>query len=199
MPLSAGQSTQFARQKSCEACKSAKRRCDLSFPACSRCIHRGIPCFYPGRLPQICAEVIADIPVSTNYDEMIDSAFTPYNCDSNLMTLVNTGPLHPIMIDSPFRHINIISPENRVDIFEGISSSHNFDLVMKRANPPKQLSDVLANRLQFAVDVLQNIPEMVVTENQTPWSHRQLYKSGMPKDMQGRFIKIGCYHYKLSY
>lgn len=135
-----------------------------------------------------------------NYDEMIGTASTQCNRDFDLMTLVNTGPLHPIMIDSPFRYINIIPPEDRVDIFEGLSSSQNFDLAMTRTNPPKHLSDVLANRLQFAVDVLQNIPKMVVTENQTPWCHRQLYKSGMPKDMQGLITDIDFFIYsKLPY
>jgi len=187
----AGQSTASSRRKSCEACKSAKRRCDLSFPACSRCIHKSIPCFYPGRLPQTCADVIADIPVPTNYDEMIDTAFTQYNPT----TMVNMAPLHPIMIDSPFRYINIISPEDRIDVFEGLSSSQNFGLAMTRISPPKQLSEVLANRLQFAVDVLQNIPKMMVTENQTPWCHRQLYKSGIPKDMQGWLTAINVLYY----
>lgn len=131
---------------------------------------------------------------------MIDTASTQYNLDSELMTPVNMGPLHPIMIDSPFRYIDIISPQDRVDVFEGLSSSQNFDPAMTRTNPPKQLSDVLANRLQFAVDVLRNIPKMVVTENQTPWCHGQLYKSGMPKDMQGWFtdIKFSFYN-KLPY
>lgn len=199
--LHAGQSTVTSRRKSCEACKSAKRRCDLSFPACSRCIHKSIPCFYPGRLPQTCADVIADIPASTNYDEMIGTASTQCNRDFDLMTSSNTGPLHPIMIDSPFRYINIIPPEDRVDIFEGLSSSQNFNLAMARMNPPKQLPDVLADRLQFAVDVLQNIPQMVVTENKTPWCHRQLYKSGMPKDMQGWFTDINFFSFysKLPY
>lgn len=126
---------------------------------------------------------------------MIDTASIQYNHDSELMTLVNMGPLHAIMIDSPFRYINIIPPEDRVDIFEGLSLSQNFDPAVTRTNPPKQLSDVLANRLQFAVDVLKNIPKMVVTENQTPWCHRQLYKSGMPKDMQGRFTHIELFFF----
>lgn len=121
---------------------------------------------------------------------MIGTASTQCNRDFDLMARSNMGPFHPIMIESPFRYINIIPPEDRVDIFEGLSSSLNFDLVMARTNPPKRLPDVLANRLQFAVDVLQNIPKMVVTENKTPWSHRQLYKSGMPKDMQGWLTDI---------
>lgn len=35
------------RRKSCMACAKAKRRCDLAFPACSRCSLRQLDCHYP--------------------------------------------------------------------------------------------------------------------------------------------------------
>ncbi|KAJ5319320.1 hypothetical protein MYU51_013439 [Penicillium brevicompactum] len=107
--------------------------------------------------------------------------------------MVDQQTLHPSMIESPFRSLAIIPPHERIDLFEGISISFNSDSAMTRINPPKRLSEVLANRLQFAVDVLQDIPRMVVTENQTPWSHRQLYKSGMSKDMQDAFACCSLY------
>jgi hypothetical protein len=100
--------------------------------------------------------VIADIPILSNCDAIIDYDSTQYNPNSNLMPVppVNVIPLHPLMVDSPFCNINIITPEDRVDIFQGLSTSSDLNLTMTRTNPPKQLSDVLANRLQFAVDVL---------------------------------------------
>lgn len=183
MPHYAGQMPGPSRRKSCEACKSAKRRCDLAYPTCSRCIHKGLPCFYPGRLPETCADTIADIPTSASGEWTY--TYIQENIPYNTPPLVDQQTLHPSMIESPFRSLAIIPPHERVDLFEGISISYNSDSAMTRINPPKRLSEVLANRLQFAVDVLQDIPRMVVTENQTPWSHRQLYKSGMPKDMQG--------------
>ncbi|KAH8598645.1 hypothetical protein B0O99DRAFT_684032 [Bisporella sp. PMI_857] len=36
-----------SRRKSCTACVRAKRRCDLSLPACQRCLTRGTACKYP--------------------------------------------------------------------------------------------------------------------------------------------------------
>lgn len=186
MPHYAVQTPGPPRRKSCEACKSAKRRCDLAFPTCSRCIHKSLPCFYPGRLPQTCADAIADIPTSTSGD--LPYTFVQSNTPYNSVPLVDLQTLHPPIIDSPFRSISIIPPHEQIDLFEGIPVTYNFDSAMTRANPPKRLSDVLANRLQFAVDVLQNIPRMLVMENQTPWSHRQLYKGGMSKDMQGSIL-----------
>lgn len=38
--------TPSARQKACKNCISAKSRCDLQRPACSRCESRGVPCAY---------------------------------------------------------------------------------------------------------------------------------------------------------
>lgn len=38
--------TPSARQKACKNCITAKSRCDLQRPACSRCESRGIPCAY---------------------------------------------------------------------------------------------------------------------------------------------------------
>ncbi|QGI85686.1 hypothetical protein CEK25_012415 [Fusarium fujikuroi] len=36
-----------ARRKSCQACKKARRRCDLARPTCQRCAQRNIHCHYP--------------------------------------------------------------------------------------------------------------------------------------------------------
>ncbi|KAF4472092.1 fungal zn(2)-Cys(6) binuclear cluster domain-containing [Fusarium albosuccineum] len=35
------------RKKSCNACVSSKRRCDLGLPFCGRCLSRGVNCVYP--------------------------------------------------------------------------------------------------------------------------------------------------------
>ncbi|KAF4344799.1 hypothetical protein FBEOM_1229 [Fusarium beomiforme] len=41
-----------ARRKSCQACKKARRRCDLARPTCQRCAQRSIHCHYPYAIPQ---------------------------------------------------------------------------------------------------------------------------------------------------
>ena len=35
------------RKKSCQACVKAKRRCDLGYPICKRCLTKGLHCKYP--------------------------------------------------------------------------------------------------------------------------------------------------------
>jgi len=54
-----------------------------------------------------------------------------------------------------------------------------------RTNPHAPLSEIMASRFQYAIDTLSDTPRMMVVENQTPWSHRELYADGMPKVMQG--------------
>lgn len=180
------------RRKSCEGCKTAKRRCDLAFPTCSRCMQRNIQCMYPGRLPETCSEIIDATPLMDIYGTF-DDTMTPYPSDADLMAVINMGPLQPAVIHSPFRYITVLPPDQGVDIFENLPQSHGFELAMPRTNPPKPLSGIFASRIQFAVDVLKDIPKMMVTETQTPWYHRQLYKNNMPKEMQGK-----CNHSELN-
>lgn len=39
------------RRKSCTACVKSKRRCDLEFPFCTRCLVKGLACAYPTPSP----------------------------------------------------------------------------------------------------------------------------------------------------
>ncbi|KAJ6049878.1 hypothetical protein N7444_006594, partial [Penicillium canescens] len=180
------------RRKSCEACKTAKRRCDLAFPACSRCMQRNIQCMYPGRVPLAYSEIIDNTPLMDTYG-ILDGTMTPYPSDADLMAVINVGSLQPVVVHSPFRYITILPPDQRVDLFENSPPLHGFELASPRTNPPKPLSGIFANRIQFAVDVLKDIPKMMVTETQTPWCHRQLYKSNMPKEMQDVFTCCSLY------
>jgi hypothetical protein len=124
---------------------------------------------------------------------IFDGTMTSYPSDADLMALINVGSLQPVVVHSPFRYITILPPDQRVDLFENSPPLHGFELAMPRTNPPKPLSGIFANRIQFSVDVLKDIPKMMVTETQTPWCHRQLYKNNMPKEMQGK-----CNHSKLD-
>lgn len=177
------------RRKSCETCKTAKRRCDLAVPACSRCMQRNISCMYPGRLPQSYSEIMDTTLVMDN-DEYFDDGMALYLSNADLMAAINIGPLHPVVVHSPFRYITIPRPDQRVDLYENYPPLNGFELAMPRTRPPKPLSGVFASRIQFAVDVLKDIPKMMVTATQAPWCHRQLYKNNMPKEMQGQYHYI---------
>lgn len=49
------------RQKSCSACARGKRRCDLGFPQCGRCLARRVTCAYAWISPQEAQEVAETI------------------------------------------------------------------------------------------------------------------------------------------
>lgn len=147
---------------------------------------------YPGRLPQPYSEIIDNTSLMDSYG-IFDGTMTSYPSDADLMAVINMSLIHPVVVHSPFRYSTILSPDQRVDLFENSPPLHGFELAMPRTNPPKPLSGIFANRIQFAVDVLKDIPKMMVTETQTPWCHRQLYKNNMPKEMQGK-----CNHSELN-
>ncbi|KAJ5199267.1 hypothetical protein N7491_000176 [Penicillium cf. griseofulvum] len=132
-----------------------------------------------------------------NYESFVDTyesfdATALYPSDTDLMA-INIGPLHPVVVHSPFRYITILPPDHRVDLYERYPPLNGFELSMPQASPPKPLSAIFASRIQFAVDVLKDIPKMMVTETQTPWCHRQLYKNNMPKEMQDAFTCCSLY------
>lgn len=200
-PLLAERGNPPPRRKSCEACKTAKRRCDLAFPACSRCTTRNTPCIYPGRQPAIPQELI---------DEMVESIArtvdTPLSFDAGVscMTEFSIPELpDPPAVAHPF---DVFDPQwDYIDINAPClsSESHSGVLIPRPSNtmtapvarPPMPLSAIIASRLQFAIDVLKDVPKMMVQENQTPWSHKQLYINGMPKYMQGE----STYNFSSSY
>ncbi|EEU33597.1 uncharacterized protein NECHADRAFT_89330 [Fusarium vanettenii 77-13-4] len=47
-----------SRRKSCSACARGKRRCDLGFPQCGRCLARRVTCVYAWISPQEAQEVV---------------------------------------------------------------------------------------------------------------------------------------------
>ncbi|XHG01014.1 hypothetical protein AWENTII_004420 [Aspergillus wentii] len=60
-------------------------------------------------------------------------------------------------------------------------------------SPSPSLPAIIASRLQFAMDILQAAPRMMVTQTQTPWCHSQLYRNGMPRVMQDAFAACSLY------
>ncbi|KKK16903.1 hypothetical protein ARAM_002674 [Aspergillus rambellii] len=148
------------RRKSCEACRAAKRRCDLALPTCFRCAQRNLACVYPGLpAPDSIPDMLAfmDETMSAPYC-MTDFNFTP------------TPVLHGYM------STNWSIPGDLIQ--------QNLQLMSAKTKSSLDLSVLLASRFQYAIDTLQEVPRMMVTENRTPWCHPELYKDGMPKVMQ---------------
>ncbi|KAE8138385.1 hypothetical protein BDV38DRAFT_270579 [Aspergillus pseudotamarii] len=190
-PLLAERGNPPPRRKSCEACKTAKRRCDLAFPACSRCATRNTPCIYPGRQPAIPQELI---------DEMVESIAQtvdpPFSFNAGVPCMTDFGipelsdpptVAHPFdVFDPQWDYIDFHAPCLSSEPHSGVLiPQSSYTMTAPVARPPMPLSAIIASRLQFAIDVLKDVPKMMIQENQTPWSHKQLYVNGMPKHMQG--------------
>lgn len=183
-------STPIPRRKSCEACKKAKRRCDLSLPACSRCIHRSVPCIYPWQQPLAhdnpTPEIPpVDLPVDPQWD--FNDMFEPQpsigsSCQQSCPSVV------PELVNS------LLRPENEwirsLHLLPGreVNIGPSFALVIPRARQPKPLPEIIASHLQFAIDILKDTPRKMVFENQTSWCHPNLYKNHMPRAMQGPYM-----------
>lgn len=179
------------RRKSCEACKTAKRRCDLAFPACSRCISRNLPCSYPGRLPAAYQDLVDESPptIPTNaMDHMwLTTAMTHPSPIHNGLCAESILDSAPEPREPQLDWNQYVSDElSTTSFFEGPLSPTNFAVALPRARSLRPLSVIVASHLQFTIDVLKTAPQMMVIENRTPWCHQQLYKShNMPQVMQG--------------
>jgi hypothetical protein len=167
------------RRKSCEACRAAKRRCDLALPACFRCTRRNVLCVYPG-LPA--PELMPELLALFNQPEMPDPCMTQF-------TLGNTPTFDSVLLETPPPSIHEPSPaplnHRPQNSPISVTYSQSFEITHVRTRAHAPLSEIMASRYQYALDTLSDTPRMMVVENQTPWSHRELYSDGMPKAMQG--------------
>ncbi|KAE8374442.1 hypothetical protein BDV26DRAFT_295943 [Aspergillus bertholletiae] len=192
-PLLAERGNPPPRRKSCEACKTAKRRCDLAFPACSRCAIRNTPCIYPGQQPAIPQQLIDEMleaVAQTTDTPLLFDARAPCMTEFSIPELPPDLSVlaHPFdVFDPQWDYIDITAPCLPLESHSGVLiTQSNYTMSAPVSRPPMALSAIIASRLQFAIDILKEVPKMMVQENQTPWSHKQLYTNGMPKNMQGK-------------
>lgn len=168
-----------ARRKSCQACKKARRRCDLARPTCQRCAQRNIHCHYPYAPPlresASCIQPV--IPVSEidaslmpSCLGMLDSIFEP--------TVDFTDQLFQGSLDCDTS--NWSTP--------GLSTAAQNALNRSQLVTIPQVTRAITSRLQFAMDAILKGPSQMISENQTPWCHSHLYDDGMPKSMQRELI-----------
>ena len=170
------------RRKSCGTCVAAKRRCDLAVPFCSRCLQRNTVCVYPEQQPSADPPVLGTInSLDTSRSAapavsiaVEDSLFPEPNITDILQ------PSGSYWDSLQHLHANISINHSR-DFF----LSSNFEIAMPNSKPLRPLSEIIASKLQFAVDVLKKAPSMMVLETQLPWCHPRLYKDYMPRAMQG--------------
>jgi hypothetical protein len=173
------------RRKSCRTCVRAKRRCDLAFPACSRCVQRNIKCEYPTTLQTKPDTVTLQEPMQ------YDPSMPLWPRDDWSQALA--GPISELGMDgmnymttAPSASINGLPPPNVIDVDESIWS-------LTRTTSHQPLSARIMARIQYAINQLRDAPRMMVMENQTPWCHPLLYRKDMPSAMQGMLMLQALY------
>ncbi|KAJ5928566.1 hypothetical protein N7466_007522 [Penicillium verhagenii] len=191
----AHESIPLPRRKSCEACKTAKRRCDLALPACSRCTRRDVTCVYPwqqayetenlGKASHL-IDSLGDLDINSNTNCQIQPGFD--FCPQSASLPVMTG-----LVDSHPSYHTACSGVQAMLPGQGFDIDPNSELILPRARPPRPLPEIIASQLQFAIDILEMSPRMMVLENQTPWCHPKLYQNYMPRAMQDAFACCSLY------
>ena len=156
------------RQKSCFECARSKRRCDLRLPRCLRCTRLSLGCSYP-------PPVLPTTQATPDSPALLDAPITGDLCFD---------------IDAPdFDDLLHFSAHETSSAFREF-----FDLEDPKGGTlgpiyaPNPLSPHLRSftqsRLDFPVEQMKGAPSMMVLENQTLWSHPQLYKDHMPPSLQ---------------
>ncbi|KAL4971033.1 Zn(II)2Cys6 transcription factor domain-containing protein [Aspergillus stella-maris] len=174
------------RRKSCDGCRAAKRRCDLAFPTCFRCSRRGIPCVYPG-LPA--ADQIPELLA------LLNERVEPVGACAEQFSFASVPPtFDPPALDFPGLETPTETFQNERQYSAPVLvRTSNNEMTHVRSNTFTPLSELMESRFRYAIDTLKDVPRMMVVENQTPWSHAQLYINGMPKVMQDAYACCALY------
>ncbi|KAL4795169.1 hypothetical protein BDV19DRAFT_363743 [Aspergillus venezuelensis] len=177
------------RRKSCDACRAAKRRCDLALPTCFRCSRRGIPCVYPGLpAPDQLSELLA----------LLNERTEPVGACADQFTFTSVPPTFDHLpafdlpgLESPAQSLPL--QNERLYSAPVLVRTSNNEMTHVRSNVSIPLSELMESRFRYAIDTLKDVPRMMVGENQTPWSHPQLYMNGMPRVMQDAYACCALY------
>ncbi|KAL4922377.1 hypothetical protein BDW62DRAFT_217265 [Aspergillus aurantiobrunneus] len=162
------------RRKSCDACRAAKRRCNLALPACFRCTRRNMACVYPGlpapdQMPELLELLTAQDVPDASCVEQFSFAAPPVVALGHDSDPLSQGTAPVVFLDD------------------------HHELIPVRSGAAILRSELMSSRFQYAMDTLKDTPRMMVEENQAPWSHAQLYRTGMPKAMQDAYACCALY------
>ncbi|KAK3987183.1 hypothetical protein QBC44DRAFT_246495 [Cladorrhinum sp. PSN332] len=192
------------RKKSCASCIKAKRRCTLETPACQRCAQRGLDCKYPeGRIAprRRLSSIQPTLPappartLTPPIQASIDQDATAYNWDVALLNITSQPSPCSQLLDIPPTVFNYTDLEPIFD-FPDMPLDGFIDLYSptpnKRIHGTHTASSTSAhsavqwafrNRLAYALDKIRKAPQQMLAENQTPWSHPNLYENRTPHSM----------------
>jgi hypothetical protein len=159
---------------------------------------------YPGKQPTIPQELIAEAfaCIDSTEEPLFDEPLFLSNAGALCMTDFKLPhlPDPPVSSDVAFLQ-DVFDPQwDYIDSIPQclLSEPPGGDIILRashsmtapRTRPPMPLSVIIASRLQFAIDVLKDVPKIMVLENQTPWCHKHLYRDNMPRFMKGDFLNI---------
>ncbi|KAK3378718.1 hypothetical protein B0T24DRAFT_568259 [Lasiosphaeria ovina] len=204
------------RQKSCDACIKAKRRCTLEFPYCQRCAQRKLACKYKRRVPAPAALspatsglASAALPAQTPFPGSPWNPALAGSTGSSPMPsrhLLPEDALMPLdnspLLDFAFEYDGDALADNAAvpDLEEFHNAASSFGSLGPKPTEQTALtfpvnnklyeeaiSVAISTRLRFAIDHIRAAPRQMVVENQTPWCHHSLYAHRMPASMEDAY------------
>lgn len=199
------------RRKSCAACVKSKRRCDLEYPFCRRCLVKGLDCVYPTSSPRDKNVVVRRTPaVQTSPDLSPRTASAAIVNSAADFLSFNGASTDPLGHDSlPFSYSSGSSsgssPESWQDEL-AVSASLLLDnvpfekpqlgrVLWPEVSAPSYLS---AAQVQYVIRALRSfVPSMAYT-GATPFSHQSLWKCYQPSSYQDCVAVSALYLCKTS-
>ncbi|TGJ79089.1 hypothetical protein E0Z10_g9674 [Xylaria hypoxylon] len=193
-----------SRQKNCNGCVQAKRRCDRRTPICSRCTEKNVACVYKKsktanrrgkgtRELTPCTEALSNIPglsFDMNYPENIPPGFHPTPQSNH-----DTAPSSDTFMDNFFRFID----NNSLSSSDQWLIATEDDHLPERPMTPADEEAVMAYRgmagckvdnwnaydpktpLYFILNRVKGFTGELAAKNTTPFIHRHLYHDYKPQ------------------
>ncbi|CAI0650104.1 unnamed protein product [Colletotrichum noveboracense] len=151
-------------------------------------------------LPESDPTPAAATPVTATLDARTDNSLVSWSQGPDLLPL-DLEDLEDVNFDVGFE--DLINTDALLDgalsLPVALTPKPDQMLVPSRHHPQTSLEEMIASRIQYALDVIKKVPSSMVSENQTPWSHPHLYRACMPREMQDAQACCALYAAKNQY
>ena len=165
-----------SQRRSCVACATAKRRCDLQLPQCSRCLSRAAACSYTNEPLSSLLKVPTRKPSPS-----VNTAENGYKTPLEL-------PSDDLLSDINFA--SFLVP----DIMDQWAMSDTFPLTTPISPPATQICVAHnGDSMTYLINNVRSYPAMFVFQGRTPFIHSRLYPLGLPRKMQDAFAICAIY------
>jgi hypothetical protein len=177
------------RKKSCQACVKAKRRCDLGYPLCKRCLSKGLDCRYPNANAKLReAEVVVrqttpDLIVPVVTGQFADNLLTgPTELDLDLA--LPQDPVSTLNLDPAlFHYVEVSSSDSSSP---DVTSYDELDFVLLDSLLPQiwEPRMVNQNQLSAVVNTLCSLISTMAFTGHTFFINPSLYDHHQPQAYQ---------------